>query len=480
MLYAQKKDRERRFTLALRTVIPSLLLVVTLFVLFYKQNEYLLFFTLIIAASLIITYYNLYVIYKGFDENIIDRNTLVFDFKYFKHLVLKQRKKASHYSMLMIQVVDIDTINAHYGREKANETLKEGIALLIRRIEHIGYKKFPVSYYGGGYFILAFDAPKEEIIESFKTILSPHKSYYINDIEFSVESAIIDAKELPFDSLIKNLIHLVHKEHFDLLSFENDEKNGLNTIEKRVYNGIFSRSLSLQFQAVMHAQSKRIDIIEFSAKLIDCQGQFVHHNELLPVINRLGLEKQFYLMVLDEIAKVVSAKNIRQKFAMTISAFTLRNREVFDAVLRIMQNYDIKPGQLILIVQEERYYRHIERYKKIIANYRDKGVLIAFSKVGSNNPSLEYLKHFQVDFVKYDGSFCSGIKDAYVRSIYDGIDTAMKKRGIKRWATMVEDENIAQALELLDIDYMQGWYIGKFMAIEHIEHTLLKEYNEVR
>ena len=185
MLYAQRKERENRFKLALRTVIPSLLFVITLFVLFFNNDQFLLFFILMAIVSFVITYYNLYVIYNGFDKNIIDPETLLLNFRTFKAISAKMIKKRKPLTFLMIKLGDLEDINAHYGREQTSITLKKAIHSLLEEIDDLGFKKIPVGSFGGGIFILSFPYAYKELIEKIKPIFANADNFYINDILLS-------------------------------------------------------------------------------------------------------------------------------------------------------------------------------------------------------------------------------------------------------------------------------------------------------
>ncbi len=472
MLFPQKKERESRFKLALRTVIPTLLFLFTLFGFFLNEEEFLLFFTLMIAASIIISYYNLYVIYSGFDENVIDPETMVLNYKTFKSISHKQRKKALHYSYLMLKIGDLESINAHYGRERTHVTLKNAIAQVSQRIDELGFKNIPVGYYGSGYFIFGMDYAQEDIEDIVIPFIKSKATCYVEDIEVDIDCAAIEAKDNTqhAEELFRRLFDTINGT-FDIKKLE-DGSSDYYTIQRRVKEAIKAQSLSLQYQEVLNSKTGESEIIEFSAKLIDCKDRFIHHNDIMPVINQLGLEKSFYLLVVEKVMSLVAKKGIDKTIALTISAFALRHIEVREGIFRLLKNYHIKPGQLILIVQEERLYRHIKRYNEVIQSYRDAGIAIAFSKMGSVSPVLEYLKYIQVDYVKYDRSISDHCDDPYVQSVYDGLDTIMTQRFIKRWAVMVENGHIQERLTSRGIEYLQGWHLGKFEPVETIEKII--------
>ncbi len=88
--------------------------------------------------------------------------------------------------------------------------------------------------------------------------------------------------------------------------------------------------------------------------------------------------------------------------------------------------------------------------------------MFALDDFGSGLSSFAYLKTLPVDFLKIDGFFVKDIND-------DPIDYAMVKSindighemGIKTIAEFVESKQILEKLEMLGVDYVQGYYFGK-------------------
>lgn len=467
MLYAQKKERENRFKLALRTVIPSLLFVITLFVLFFNYDQYLLLFTLMATVTIVITYYNLYVIYNGFDKNIIDPETLLLNFKTFKTISNKALKKEKPHTFLMVKIGDLEDLNAHYGREQTNSTLKKAIQTLLEEIDALGFKRIPAGSFGGGIFILSFSYPYKELITKIKPLFEDYEHYYINDIEMEVSFALVDAEDESNSEIIfGNLFDLMHQSNEEHLSFE-DHFNKERIIEKRVKEAIFSNSLSLHYQEAKSVKGEN-DIIEFTAKLIDNQNKLIHHSDILPVINRMGLEKNFYLLVIQRVLNELKEKKVNTPFAINITAFALRHKEVIASILKWVKSYKIKPGQMVLIIDEDRFYKHIERYQEIINRYRSEGVYIAFSDIGSVSPALEYLKYIDIDIIKYDKSLAQQCDDPRLMTVFEGLSFLADSRGIKKWATMVETQAQQDKLSDKGMDYLQGRHISALQNIDSL------------
>jgi EAL domain-containing protein (putative c-di-GMP-specific phosphodiesterase class I)/GGDEF domain-containing protein len=466
MLYAQAKERDNRFRLALRTLVPSLLFAVTLFVLFYKENEFLLFFSIMTAVSFIITYYNLYVIYSGFDKNVIDPETLVLNYKTFKEISFKALKnKKKPHTFLMIKLGDLEEINAHYGREQANLTLIKAIKILLEEIDALNFKKVPAGSFGGGIFVLCFSYTYDDVITKIKPLFEEKLACYVNDIEMEMDFALLDSEgEKSCDIVFGNLYDLIHQSNDDENSFE-DHFHKEKIIEKRVKEALSSKSISLQYQEVKRLEHEQT-MLEFSSKLIDNQGKLIHHSDILPVINRLGLEKKYHLIIIEAILKEIQKNNITHPFAISITAFAFRHKELIKELFELIQKYEIRPSQMMLVINESRYYKHVVRYKEIIDMYRDEGVLICLSNVGSIGPSVEYLKYMSIDCLRYDKSLAQESDNPKVLMLYEGFEKIAKDRGIKTWAIMIENQEVELRIQSIGVDFLQGRHIAGLQNLD--------------
>jgi EAL domain-containing protein (putative c-di-GMP-specific phosphodiesterase class I) len=98
---------------------------------------------------------------------------------------------------------------------------------------------------------------------------------------------------------------------------------------------------------------------------------------------------------------------------------------------------------------------------------KKQGCQFALDDFGSGLSSFAYLKTLPVDFLKIDGSFVKDIADddvdlALVRSIND-VGKVMGKQTI---AEFVENDAILQLLREINVDFAQGYGLGRPAPID--------------
>lgn len=97
------------------------------------------------------------------------------------------------------------------------------------------------------------------------------------------------------------------------------------------------------------------------------------------------------------------------------------------------------------------------------------GCGISLDDFGSGLSSFGYLKNLSADTLKIDGLFVKNIladpiDEALVESI-NHIGHLLKMRTV---AEFVENEDIADKLRSIGVDYLQGYHIGKPKAIDEL------------
>ena len=93
---------------------------------------------------------------------------------------------------------------------------------------------------------------------------------------------------------------------------------------------------------------------------------------------------------------------------------------------------------------------------------KKRGVRFALDDFGTGLSSLTYLKQFPVDYLKIDGSFIKDIlTDSVDRTLVEAINDLAHTMGLKTVAEYVESKEILNLLNIIDVDYAQGYFIQK-------------------
>jgi EAL domain-containing protein (putative c-di-GMP-specific phosphodiesterase class I) len=149
-------------------------------------------------------------------------------------------------------------------------------------------------------------------------------------------------------------------------------------------------------------------------------------------------------------------------FSINLSGQSVDDEQVIAFVTEKLSATSYPPERISFEITETAMIGDMGRARELILGIKELGCQFYLDDFGSGLASYSYLKDLPVDCVKIDGSFVKNIAHdendfALVKSI---TETAhfMKKRVIAEYVT---NESIMVRLRELEVDYAQGYQIGK-------------------
>jgi EAL domain-containing protein (putative c-di-GMP-specific phosphodiesterase class I) len=210
------------------------------------------------------------------------------------------------------------------------------------------------------------------------------------------------------------------------------------------------------------------NIAQVSIKLQGKNDKIIHQKTFMPVIKRLGFEREFNEILLEKVL-LICKKTDNVAYAFNISPTVLRNKRFVQRFKQMVKSEDIDFSRLIVLLSEKQVYPNMQRYNELLQEYRALGVRFCLDNVGSINASIEYLKRLEVDIIRFDKSFSKHMDTSAYVSFLRAYVGASKEMKIKSWIKMVDNEELKEKLEEMNIDYIQGNIISKIVNFDKLE-----------
>jgi diguanylate cyclase (GGDEF)-like protein len=179
---------------------------------------------------------------------------------------------------------------------------------------------------------------------------------------------------------------------------------------------------------------------------------------LMPNIDRWVIRNTFaaYRQLLNS-----SAEKCDYVFSINLSGTSLGDKSLLGYIREQFVIHSIPPQSICFEITETAAIVNLKNTIHLFSSLRKLGCSFALDDFGSGMSSFMYLKNFEVDFLKIDGSFVKDmhtnkIDHAMVRSIHD-VAEAMN---IKTVAEFVENEAVLKELKGIGVHYGQGLYLG--------------------
>ena len=193
---------------------------------------------------------------------------------------------------------------------------------------------------------------------------------------------------------------------------------------------------------------------------------------LMPNIDRWVIKNTFaaYRNLLN-----ISLEKCDYVFSINLSGTSLADKSLLGFIREQLTIYAIPPKAICFEITETSAIVNLKNTNYIFSALRKLGCSFALDDFGSGMSSFTYLKNFEVDYLKIDGSFIKDmhtnkIDHAMVRSIH----SVAEAMNIKTVAEFVENGAILKELRAIGVHYGQGEHLGPPIAIKQLTENFLQ------
>ena len=149
-------------------------------------------------------------------------------------------------------------------------------------------------------------------------------------------------------------------------------------------------------------------------------------------------------------------------FTVNVSAQSLASGKYAAFALEQLANAGLPAASFCFEIKEAAAMNHLAAAEQLIRELSRAGCKLALDDFGCGLSSLAHLKRLPVNYLKIDGRFVRRVLDDRVaESIVSGIAKAARTLGVSAIAEHVESAPIAERLRDLDVEYGQGFHLGR-------------------
>lgn len=246
---------------------------------------------------------------------------------------------------------------------------------------------------------------------------------------------------------------------------ENDVSNILKTNQEKsslLIRAIENDEIYPYFQPIKPANSKNDLVIHELLMRINQDGRIVSAFEFIEIAEARGLINTMDLMVIEKAFKEIQRTQYEGILFINLSPKSLIVGDFINKINSFVNKYDIQREKIVFEITERETVKNFSLLEKFVHNLKADGYKFAIDDFGSGFSSFHYIKKFPIDYVKIDGDFIINInKDEKDRAFVNSIVTLAKELKIHTIAEFVENQEIVEILDELEIDYYQGYHIGK-------------------
>jgi len=221
----------------------------------------------------------------------------------------------------------------------------------------------------------------------------------------------------------------------------------------------------LYLQPIMHVKTKEILHYEVLLRMQDKDGSVLSPGEFIPAAEHTGLIHAIDHMVLRkaiaQVAKIYQA-GFKVSFSINLSAHAFNDPELLPILKEELASQKMDPACVMFEITETAALEDLPGARGLMIEIKELGCGFVLDDFGVGFSSFYYLRELPVDVVKIDGSFIRNLSESSDDLILvNALCSVARGFGKKITAEFVESAEILSLIEKMDIDYAQGYYIGK-------------------
>jgi len=266
----------------------------------------------------------------------------------------------------------------------------------------------------------------------------------------------------------RNRIH-IYAEDDNIIQKRRNEVQWAQELKYALENDMFD----LVCQPILSLKNQNVHswYLEVLIRMRDRQGNNVMPMAFIPAAERYHQMVLVDKWVVSNTVKCLMSLEPMQlenvRCFINISGQTLSDMSFLSFVSNLLSETNLNPACLCFEITETATIANFKQAINLISVLQRLGCHFALDDFGTGLSSFSYLKQLPVDYIKIDGSFIRNMgKDPVAKAIVDSISTICHTMNIEAIAEFVESESILSNVKSINLDYIQGYMVGKPLPLD--------------
>jgi diguanylate cyclase (GGDEF)-like protein/PAS domain S-box-containing protein/excisionase family DNA binding protein len=200
---------------------------------------------------------------------------------------------------------------------------------------------------------------------------------------------------------------------------------------------------------------------EILVRLIDRKGALVLPGQFIEVAESLGMASEIDMRVTAKLCDALQAPEFRgrkTRFFVNLSRTSISDPYWVRRFQNMLAAKSVDHSQLVFEITETAAMSSVDVTQNFISQMKNLGCRFALDDFGAGFSSFYFLKRFDVDYLKIDGSFVRELardnaSRLFVRALCD-VAGGLNKQVVAEW---VEDQAVMDILVEMGVQYGQGF-----------------------
>lgn len=429
---------------------------------------------------------SLAIMYLTIENPVIYSDTLTsaFNRKALIHNVNIMKSEQTKYQIYMVALDNFTMINEIFGLDGGDKILKDLALLFVRE-----YGRNSVYRYGGDTFaiVLSDEYDYRKTLDKLLRIVDCRFSVKGMDAQITAAVCHIpsDFDTESDDELLKIIEYIIAEakklgkgQVYQLSDKTINDMKRRQAVEQSLLACIEDDSFEVHYQPIYDARLKTFRSMEALARLhVDGYG-YIPPDEFIEIAEQDGLIVQIGMLVLREVCRFIKEDRLWEKgisfIEVNVSVIQCMRETLNLEIMDVLREFDLSPSFINLEITESVAAYSEENLVRNMAILRLSGLSFSLDDYGSGYSNINYIADLPFSIIKIDKSFIWSAASKYrMEKVLKNTLETFKGINFKVLAEGVEDEETAERLMDMGIDFIQGYYysrpIPKDKALQFLE-----------
>jgi len=382
--------------------------------------------------------------------------------------LIKRLNETSNKVLFLINIDNFTMINDFYGYDNGDLILKR-FSIVLENLDSKKTLEIFKLHSDEFAIILEMQNDYDEIEERLKRLI-----FNVESDEFVIDGNIIHISITASASYIdvnNNALRdaeislKMAKKRFENFIIHNkgfqEESKNKNNIKMAniIKNAINSDNIIPYYQPIFDTKTGTIEKYESLVRLRKDDGEILSPFFFLEISQKIKLYPSITKIMIEKVFS--NFKNNGLNFSINIAFSDILNHNTRAYIFNKIDEYNIA-NQLTIEILETQEIENEESIFYFIDEVYKRGAKIAIDDFGSGFANFKHITTIRSDYMKIDGSLIKDMNtDSDARLVVETIIVFAKKLKKKTVAEFVHSKEIYDIVKELDIDYIQGYYLGE-------------------
>jgi diguanylate cyclase (GGDEF)-like protein/PAS domain S-box-containing protein len=239
---------------------------------------------------------------------------------------------------------------------------------------------------------------------------------------------------------------------------------------KRLRDAIDEDRLVLFYQPVVRLKDRKPVHHEILVRIRDENGGYILPGNFIELAESLGLIQEIDMRVVEKLLAYLRSSgqaNRKLRYFVNLSRVSISDQHWIQRFMAMLRESGVNPNQLVFEITETAAMSEIDVTLTFIKRLKEMGCRFALDDFGAGFSSFYYLKRFDVDYLKIDGSFIRDLNTdegsrIFVRALND-VARGLDKQVIAEW---VETPEVQTLLLGMGTQFGQGYLFQRPAPLE--------------